>query len=173
MVLRELTIADADRLFEIHANAEAMRWFGNDPMPSRQNAVDFIQRLAAGRSNAAAHIRWALCDNQSEEQPLYGTCGLFRWDANGRTCTLGYELHPEAQGQGLMTEALREVIAWAFEVREVNRITADIHPANEPSLGLAGRIGFVEEGLQRQAGYWGGRHHDLILCSLLRDDWMK
>jgi len=169
LLLRELTSADADRLFEIHSNADAMRWFGNDPMPDRQHAVKFIAGLSADRS-PSGHLRWALTD-KAEPDVLLGSCGLFSWTPHNHSCKVGYELHPEAQGQGLMTEALREVLEWGFEVRELNRIVANIHADNAPSRTLAERLGFVEEGLQRQDGYWGGRYHDLLLYSLLRDDY--
>lgn len=43
-----------------------------------------------------------------------------------------------------------------------------IHPLNEASLKLARRLGFVQEGLLREAGFWLGAHRDLLQWSLLR-----
>ena len=32
LLLREIVVADAPALFEIHGDAELMRWFGSDPL---------------------------------------------------------------------------------------------------------------------------------------------
>jgi ribosomal-protein-alanine N-acetyltransferase len=43
---------------------------------------------------------------------------------------------------------------------------------NQPSLNLAASLGFVQEGLLREAGFWGGRHHDMLQLSLLRREYL-
>jgi ribosomal-protein-alanine N-acetyltransferase len=53
----------------------------------------------------------------------------------------------------------------------LNRIEAQVHPENAASLKLLRRLGFVEEGRQRQAGFWWGGHHDLVQLSLLRHEY--
>jgi [ribosomal protein S5]-alanine N-acetyltransferase len=69
-----------------------------------------------------------------------------------------------------MREALAAVFAWGFEHMQLNRIEAQIHPRNAPSLKLAMALGFAREGLLREVAYWGGQHHDLLQWGLLRRD---
>ena len=71
-----------------------------------------------------------------------------------------------------MHEALNAALSWGFEEMGVNRVEAQVHPGNEPSLKLLRRLRFVEEGRLRQGGYWAGQHHDLLHYSLLREDWI-
>jgi len=47
-------------------------------------------------------------------------------------------------------------------------VQALVHPQNQASLQLLERLGFQPEGRLREAGYWAGRHHDLLQLSLLR-----
>lgn len=84
---------------------------------------------------------------------------------------VGYEISPLHQGRGYMKEALAAVLAWGFGEMELNRVEAQVHPGNRASLALLKKLGFVEEGRLREAGYWAGSHHDLLLYALLGREW--
>lgn len=70
-----------------------------------------------------------------------------------------------------MKEALAAVFSWGFGEMGLNRVEAQVHPENRPSLALLKRFGFVEEGRLREVGYSAGSHHDLMLYSLLKREW--
>lgn len=169
LVLREIVAADAAALFEIHGDRELMRWFGVDPLPDLDAAVGLVNVFAGWRALANPGVRWAL--QIKGTNALVGTCGLFGWNRNWRKCTLGYELSRGAQGKGLMQEALRATLRWGFRNMELNRIEAQVHPANAASLKSIRGMGFTEEGCLRELGYWGGTFHDLLQFSLLRKEW--
>jgi [ribosomal protein S5]-alanine N-acetyltransferase len=168
LVLREITEDDAPTLFAIHGNGDAMRWFGNDPLPNLEGALALVESFASWRRMPNPGTRWAI--QITGEPGLIGTCGLFRWNRNWRACEIGYELSVAHQGNGYMTEAANRIIEWGFEAMQLNRIQAGIHPDNAASLILARRLGFVEEGRVREAGFWGGQFHDLLQFSLLASD---
>jgi ribosomal-protein-alanine N-acetyltransferase len=165
--LREPVASDALALFEIHRDAEAMKWFGSDPPEDLAAAGRIIEGFAAMRSLPSPGIRWALVPREGDGT-LVGTCGLFRWNRGWRTCLTGYEIAPALQGRGLMREALRAIYAWGFEALSLERIEAQVHPDNARSLALLKTMGFVEEGLMREAGLWMGERRDLVLLGLLR-----
>ncbi|HEX2010638.1 MAG TPA: GNAT family protein, partial [Roseateles sp.] len=165
--LRELLPGDAPALFEIHGDAEAMRWFGSDPLRSLAEAERMVEVFAGWRRLPNPGTRWGL--ERLSDGALIGSCGLFNWNRAWRRCTLGYELARAAQGQGLMAEALRAVLAWGFDpVRGMglNRVEAMIHPNNLSSLHLVEGLGFRREGLLREVAFWGGRHEDLEMHAL-------
>jgi len=166
--LRELVVDDAGTLLAIHGDREAMRWFGTDPLTDLQQAERLVETFASWRHLPNPGLRWGI---ERKDGALIGTCGLFKWNRGWRSCTLGYELAASSWGQGFMRESLTTVIDWGFDSMGLNRIEAQIHPQNAASLGLAKRLGFVEEGLLRQAGYWLDEYHDLIQFSLLRGEW--
>ena len=164
--LRETTPADAPALFAIHSDAEAMRWFGTDPLPDEQAAHRVIEGWAAARALANPGLRWGLA--RRSDGVLIGTCGLFRWNRPWRACMVGYELSRADWGRGYMREALVATLGFGFRQMQLNRIEAQIHPDNTASLNLAAGLGFVHEGLLREAGWWGGQAQDLLQFSLLR-----
>jgi len=165
--LREAVAADAPALFAIHGDADAMKWFGSDPPPDVASAARIIENFAALRQAPVPGIRWAITERDCDDT-LIGTCGLFRWNRGWRVCLTGYELARASQGRGFMREALRAAYAWGFDAMSLDRIEAQVHPANTPSLALLNSLGFVEEGLLREAGLWLGARRDLIQLGLLR-----
>jgi ribosomal-protein-alanine N-acetyltransferase len=166
--LREIVPADAPALFAIHSDVAAMRWFGTDPMLTLQDAEKLVEIFAAGRKLSNTGTRWGITDRASGQ--LLGTCGLFKWNRNWHSCALGYELAQSAWGQGLMQEALEGVLDWGFEHMALNRVEAQVAPQNTASIKRLQALGFVCEGLLRQAGFWLGEHRDLLQYALLRGE---
>jgi len=48
-----------------------------------------------------------------------------------------------------------------------------VHPLNAPSLALLKKLGFVEEGLLREAGLWMGERRDLVQLGLLAREFVQ
>ena len=172
--LREIVASDAPALLAIHSDREAMKWFGTDPLADLAAAEQVIAGFANMRTLPSPGVRWGIVHAApGRGGALLGTCGVFRWNRGWRTCLTGYELARHAQGQGYMAEALRAVYAWAFETMGVERIEAQVHPLNVASLALLGRLGFVEEGLLREAGFWLGERRDLVQLGLLQREFVR
>ena len=65
-----------------------------------------------------------------------------------QSCSLGYALDQEYEGQAFMTEALRCAIAEVFSPRvNLHRIQAAFRPENWRSAEVLKRLGFHEEGV--------------------------
>jgi ribosomal-protein-alanine N-acetyltransferase len=146
-----------------------MKFFGTNPIRELAEAEVVVQKFIALRSAPNPGVRWALEEKASGQ--LVGTCGLFAWNKEWRKCGTGYELARSAQGQGFMREALSAAFNWGSADMHLNRIEAQIHPHNEPSLRLAQALSFQKEGLLREVARWGGGFHDLLQLGLLRNDW--
>jgi ribosomal-protein-alanine N-acetyltransferase len=75
-----------------------------------------------------------------------------------------------------MTEALTAMLDFCFGDRfffPTNRVEALIDLGNVASRGLLEKLGFVEEGIRREYGYWKDRFHDVRAFALLRRDWRR
>jgi ribosomal-protein-alanine N-acetyltransferase len=170
LMLREIVPGDVPALFALHGDAELMRWYGSDPLPDIDAARRLVDACAGLRELPNPGTRWGLQSRDDDEGALIGTCGLFGWNRRWCKCVIGYELGASWQGRGLMREALDAVLAWGFEQMALNRVEAQIHPANAASQRLAASQGFVQEGLLRQCGRWGGQFHDMQQWALLQRD---
>lgn len=79
---------------------------------------------------------------------------------------LGYRLARDREGQGLMREALAEVIRYLFEEQRLHRIHANYVPTNARSGRLLARLGFTIEGYAKDYLFIDGAWRDHVLTSL-------
>jgi ribosomal-protein-alanine N-acetyltransferase len=59
---------------------------------------------------------------------------------------LGYWIDASHQGRGLITEAVRAIIAFGFETLKLHRVQIAIMPRNVKSLRVVERLGIRHEG---------------------------
>lgn len=129
-----------------------------------QGAREFLQRYADRHAADEGHIYGIWLDGR-----LAGGA-LFRvFDVAARVAELGVWLAPDAQGRGLMTTAVRHMIAWAFE-RGVHRIEWHCTPTNERSIAVARRLGMTREGVLRSVFPVAGVRQDMEVWSVLESD---
>jgi ribosomal-protein-alanine N-acetyltransferase len=84
---------------------------------------------------------------------------------------LGYWAAHGFQGRGLMSEALRLVLAYTFRTLKLHRIEANIQPDNAASKALVVRAGFRLEGFSPRYLKVAGRWRDHERWALTREDW--
>lgn len=142
LCLRALAHEDAADLLALYGAPEVMRYWSHAPWTALAQATSAIDEaradLAAGR---ALHLAIALRPGGQ----LAGSCALFDIDHCRRRATLGYLLAPRFWGQGLAREALRALTGHGFAALGLERIEAEVDPANAASRALLGRLGFRRE----------------------------
>ena len=169
LVLRQIVDADAEALFRISSDPEVMRYYGRAPEQSIDETMQRIEKITASIREFTS-IRWALTLRESGE--LIGGAGFWRWNKQHFLAEIGYELLPAHWGRGLMTEALRPIFRFGFEAMELHRVEANIHPANRASARVLERLGFVQEGLLREAFCQDGLFTDNAVYGLLQRDFV-
>ncbi len=134
------------------------------------NQADGPALIAAHRRNRRHHAPWAEpCADQAGFDAWFtrlqngpnesriardsltgGIIGMFNLSqiAHGNFCSayLGFYGMVEFAGQGLMTEALMQMVDYAFTDVGLHRLEANIQPANTRSIALVRRAGFQQEG---------------------------
>ena len=85
--------------------------------------------------------------------------------------SVGYSLAEPFRGRGLMHEALRATLDYAFGPMGLHRVTAAWMPANRPSGRVLKRLGFRREGLARKYLLIDGKWQDHVLTSLVNARW--
>lgn len=111
------------------------------------------------------------------DDELVGSVGhrAVHWgpNAGSKAMMLGIHLLPDARGRGVGKRAMQMQIDMLFSYTTIFRLEAHTDVTNKPTQGLLEGLGFVQEGLIRQAQWRHGSRHDGYLYSLLRTDWEK
>lgn len=84
-----------------------------------------------------------------------------------QSCSVGYWLAEHAQGRGLATAALREVVDVAFRDLRLHRIQAETLTHNRRSQRVLERVGFVKYGEAQSYMHIAGEWQDNVLYQLL------
>ena len=117
-------------------------------------------------------LRLVLLDKFDAAGSILGQCSLSNIIRGAfQACYLGYSLHHQAVGKGLMSEALTALIAYAFNDLRLHRIMANYMPSNERSARVLQRLGFQVEGYARDYLFLAGRWQDHIMTSLTNPSW--
>ncbi|MBL8907573.1 MAG: GNAT family N-acetyltransferase [Rhizobiales bacterium] len=82
----------------------------------------------------------------------------------------GYWIGESFTRRGYMTDAVRTVIAYAFDHLRLHRLEAACLPSNEASIRLLRKCGFVEEGIARRYLKINGRWEDHLLFGLVSSE---
>jgi ribosomal-protein-alanine N-acetyltransferase len=77
-----------------------------------------------------------------------------------QSCWIGYYLDQGQNGRGYMTEAVRLVVDYAFDVLGLHRIEAGVMPHNIGSIRVLEKAGFHKEGLNRKNVKINGKWED-------------
>jgi [ribosomal protein S5]-alanine N-acetyltransferase len=83
---------------------------------------------------------------------------------------IGYTLASEYRGQGVVTEAVNLLVRYLFNATLVNRLEIRMDTRNQASERVAIKCGFKKEGVSRGANFVRGKHVDMNLYALLRDE---
>ena len=74
-------------------------------------------------------------------------------------------------GKGIGTEATQLLVAYAFEVLNLNKVWLGVNAENSGAIATYERTGFVREGVLRQEVFRNGQYYDVVRMSMLRDDY--
>jgi len=104
---------------------------------------------------------------------ICGAIGLHRILGRSKNTEIGYWIDAAHEGKGLMTAACRAVITEGFDAFGLHRIEIRCATWNHRSSAIPRRLGFVEEGILREAEWLHDRWVDLRVFSMLAQDWAK
>lgn len=169
LILRQLTLNDAKAVFAIRSDFAVTRLNIGSAYTSIEQARSLIESIL---DNYQRHseLRWGITLKNGDDTVI-GMCGYNYWAQRDFRGSVGYDLARVYWRQGIMTEAVREVVKFGFEHMALNRIEADASIENEASIRLLKRLGFQHEGIEREQYFEGGEFHDLELFSLLKRDY--
>jgi len=149
--LRELTPGDLPFVAEMVGDAETMRFYPHrfTPLEARR----WLQRQL-DRYDRDGHGLWLVVERNSGRR--VGQVGLAIQEVDGaKEPEIGWLIHRSHQRQGFATEAGRAVREHAFGSMGLDRVISLIRPVNEPSQGVARKVGMVVE---RETDFHGYRH---------------
>jgi RimJ/RimL family protein N-acetyltransferase len=174
VVLRPWRDEDVPRVVEACSDPVSRRWLPELPSPyGPEEAAAYLlsQRTLLAEGGG---VCWSLADPADDR--CVGALAIFKLDRAGHEAEIGYWTHPDARGQGVMTEAVQLAVRHAVVPAEdgglgLPRLGLRAATGNLASRRVAERAGFRPIGVERQVDPQpDGTTDDLLSCDLLADE---
>jgi RimJ/RimL family protein N-acetyltransferase len=171
-LLRPLRESDAPRVAEACSDPVTRQWIGGLPAPYTADVARAFLATCTWDAATGSKISWAVADPATDA--LLGHVALMHLGGvNPRTAEIGYWAHPDGRGRGLVTAAVREVVAWALSPQGpgLEHLSLRAAAGNTASNRVAQQVGFRRAGLERRAELLGdGTLDDLVGYDLLAEE---
>lgn len=171
--LRPLGDDDVPRLVEACSDPRTQHWLEFLPSPFEASDASAFLHRDCERQSLGTGVTWAVVD--PAEDVLLATAGIPRSAAG--SYEIGYLAHPDARGRGVVTAAVRRLLAHVFAAEDDGGIggrRAHLYAAagNTASQHVARATGFTEYGREREGVLTrDGTPEDLVLFDLLRSEY--
>jgi RimJ/RimL family protein N-acetyltransferase len=101
-----------------------------------------------------------------------GNCGFDNINWRARAGELGLFIGEKGYwNQGYGSEVMRLLLKHGFDTLNLNRIALIVYANNPRAVRVYEKVGFIKEGLLRQAHFQNGEYIDVVTMSVLRSEW--
>jgi [ribosomal protein S5]-alanine N-acetyltransferase len=142
--IRPLRDEDADALYRIYGDPEAMRYVGSTGKArTRDQTRKSLAQFVADREKHGFGL-WAT--ELRDSGRMIGMCGLTPVEGTGPEVEVVYVLEQPAWGRGYATEMARACLDAGFASFGLERIVALAYPENGPSIRVMEKAGMQPAG---------------------------
>ncbi|AXI79446.1 GNAT family N-acetyltransferase [Peterkaempfera bronchialis] len=167
VVLRPVAAGDVAALLPMMTDPEVRRLTGSHAEVSESRAVQWY----ASRPHQDDRLDLAVVDRESGA--CVGEAVLNEWSPEDESCNFRILVGPPGQNRGLGTEAVRLTVGYGFEKLGLHRISLEVYSFNPRARRAYEKVGFVAEGVLRDALRWDGEWVDATVMSILAPEWER
>lgn len=142
-------MADLKAVHHLHSLPEVDE-FNTLGIPASVKITEHLLAEWLRQQQARPRTSYIFYVHRLETNEFVGLIALNLGKANFKNGEVWYKLLPVQWGQGLTTEALREVIRFGFDQLQLHRIEAGCAVENVASIRVLEKVGMTREGRKRQ-----------------------
>lgn len=166
LLLRPIEEEDVSDIFEYYHDTAVMKYLTFLPHASIDDTLRVVRYYLSYERQGVPQT-WAMVHKDHDKVIGHLNFHTIEEDIG----EIGYVLHPSYWNQGLMKEALQELVYVGFWHIGLRRIEAKAAVEHGRSAALLEKCHFKKEGvLRKYTTLSDGVYHDMILFSLLKED---
>jgi [ribosomal protein S5]-alanine N-acetyltransferase len=165
--LRKITLEDVEDMHSYGSSEEVSKyvtWETHNTLCDTKEFVEFVLTQYENKKIAPWGIEY------KENGKLIGTVDFVSWQVKHNSAEIGYVLSQDYWGKGISTEAANEVIKFGFTHMDLVRIQAKCFVENIGSARVMEKVGMSFEGTLRKGMVVKGKHQDIKIYSILKED---
>ena len=139
LLLRQLKTSDWEMISYLRSDKKVNEFIKRTSAESKEKALAFIARIHTAFKDQKSYY-WVITAPPTSE--MIGSICLWNFSGDRQKAEVGYDLSPQFQGKGMMTEALQNVLNFGFHQLHLQTIEAYTHHQNKNSKKLLETNGF-------------------------------
>jgi RimJ/RimL family protein N-acetyltransferase len=152
-----------------------LRWFHEDPdvvrflnwnLPLNTTATE--ERWLEAMQGSPDNQVFAIVEAEGNEH--IGNIGIHGIEGCTRKAVLGVYVSAPWREHGLGSAAIRKLLQWCFQVRNLHRVELSVWSYNERAKHCYERLGFRREGVLRDGHFFDGRYWDEEIYGILEHE---
>ncbi|EHI73862.1 putative acetyltransferase [Streptococcus criceti] len=167
--LRQRTMADAADVFEYAKLAEVSYPAGFSPVATLEDEIYYIENVLPKRCEEQ-NIPSGYGIKLKGEDKVIGSVDFNHRHADD-VLEIGYTLHPDYWGQGIVPEAAAALIELGFTLLNLHKLELNCYNTNQQSQRVAEKLGFTLEARIRDRKDALGNRCDDLRYGLLKSEW--
>lgn len=140
LLLRSLQPSDENEIFALRSDDNINKYIDRPKAQTKDDAKHFIERITQNIAKNET-LFWVI--ELKQEHSFAGTALLWNINKENNEAEIGYELLPQFHGKGIISEALKAVLAFAFEKLKIETLLAVVHKENIASLKVLQKYNFI------------------------------
>ncbi len=167
LLIRKIKLSDKKQVFSLGSNNETLKYVDSSTHNSIDDSILEIKRIENEFNNSSSFF-FGICLNPNTE--IIGIIGIYNIDYKHKFASSKSILLKEYWGKGIVSEAQKKIIEFAFNTLDLNRIECQVHTEHSQSIKRLKKLGFKKEGRLRQNFLIDNKFYDSYIFSLLKND---
>lgn len=165
VILRELRYEDSDKYFKWINDRELVLHNSSYKPVSQHEHNKWFDSVSMSKDILIFSIL-----NNSD---LIGSCSLRNIDEKNKTAELQIRIgEKNFQNKGIGKLCVKNLLRFGFNDLNINRIYLNVFSTNLRAINVYKKCGFQEEGVLRESIYLNGNFIDVILMSVLKNEYV-
>ena|SRR3989344_1673024 len=175
LILREINNKDAKDIQKNINNLNVSKWLLVVPYPYALKDAKWWIKNCQEEYKTKKRKKYNFGIELKREKRIIGAIGIDKVDEFQGTASVGYWLGEDYWGRGYGSEALNEILKFAFNKLKLRRIGAGVFAGNPSSGRLLEKFGAKLEGTKRKGAKCkaDGKIKDELIYGLLKEEWKK
>lgn len=163
--LRPISLEDSELYFRMMFNPEMRRLTGSQ----KSFTLEQIQQYIESKTKDSSSLLLLIALRDTDE--VIGDIQFLSIDSMNRNAYIRIAINGEQhRGKGHGTEAMILMLDYGFGILNLHRVELNVFVYNERAHRVYEKIGFKQEGVQREALYYDHAYHDSIVMGLLEHE---
>jgi RimJ/RimL family protein N-acetyltransferase len=172
VLLRKIKLSDTTTIFKKFHRPEILKWMLFQPPKGFKikDQEDWIKKIIAKSKKHGIYIFGITIPGNNE---VIGIISIDKINWKNLSGQIGYWLAKEHWGKGIIPEAVKMILTFAFKKIKLHRVYGAVFEKNLKSRRVLEKCGFSHEGITRESEFRYNRWHNKIRYGILSHEFKK